>query len=44
VSTTLFPHKRGVAPIKLGTKIFKLDLMILGLENVDIILGTDRMT
>jgi hypothetical protein len=28
----------------LGTKIFKTDLIILGLENVDIILGTAWMT
>jgi hypothetical protein len=32
------------APIKMGTKIFKIDLIILGLENVDIILGTAWMT
>jgi hypothetical protein len=31
-------------PIKLGNKLFKIDLIILGLENVDIILGTDWMT
>jgi hypothetical protein len=31
-------------PIKMGTKIFKIDLIILGLENVDIILGTAWMT
>jgi hypothetical protein len=32
------------APIKLGTKLFKTELIILGLENVDIILGIDWMT
>lgn len=32
------------APIKMGTKIFKIDLFILGLENVYIILGTTWMT
>jgi hypothetical protein len=32
------------APIKMGTKLFKTDLIILGLENVDIILGTAWMT
>jgi hypothetical protein len=32
------------APIKMGTKVFKTDLTILGLENVDIILGTASMT
>jgi hypothetical protein len=32
------------APIKMGTKLFKIDLIILGLENVDLILGTARMT
>jgi hypothetical protein len=32
------------APIKLGTKLFKTDLIILGLENGDIILGTDWIT
>ncbi len=31
-------------PILLGRKIFKTTLLILGLENVDIILGTDWMT
>jgi hypothetical protein len=31
-------------PIKMGTKIFKTDLIILGIENVDIILGTAWMT
>jgi hypothetical protein len=33
-----------LAPISLGSKTFKTDLIILGLENVDIILGTDWMT
>jgi hypothetical protein len=32
------------AHIKMGTKIFKTDLIILGLENMDIILGTSWMT
>jgi hypothetical protein len=32
------------APIKMGAKIFKTDLIILGLQNVDIILGTAWMT
>jgi hypothetical protein len=32
------------ASIKMGTKIFKIDLIILGLENMDIILGTAWMT
>jgi hypothetical protein len=32
------------APIKLGTKLFKTDLIILGLENMDIILEIDWMT
>jgi hypothetical protein len=31
-------------PILLGRKIFKTTLLILGLENVDIILGTNWMT
>jgi hypothetical protein len=31
-------------PIQLGSKIFKTTLLILGLENIDIILGTDWMT
>jgi hypothetical protein len=31
-------------PIQLGSKIFKTTLLILGLESVDIILGTNWMT
>jgi hypothetical protein len=31
-------------PILLGRKIFKTTLMIVGLENIDIILGTNWMT
>jgi hypothetical protein len=31
-------------PIKLGSKIFKSTLLILGLENVDIIFGANWMT
>jgi hypothetical protein len=31
-------------PIKLGSKIFKTTLLILGLENIDIILGANWMT
>jgi hypothetical protein len=31
-------------PIQLGSKTFKTTLLILGLENIDIILGTDWMT
>jgi hypothetical protein len=31
-------------PIQLGSKIFKTTLLILGLENVDIILGANWMT
>jgi hypothetical protein len=33
-----------LAPIRLGSKTFKTDLIILGLGNVDIILGTEWMT
>ena len=32
------------APIKLGTKLFKTDIIILGLENMEIFLETDWMT
>lgn len=32
------------APLKLENKIFNTDLIILGLEGVDIILGIDWMT
>jgi hypothetical protein len=31
-------------PIQLGSKIVKTTLLILGMDNVDIILGTDWMT
>jgi hypothetical protein len=31
-------------PIQLGSKTFKTTLLILGLENIDIILGTNWMT
>jgi hypothetical protein len=31
-------------PNQLGSKIFKATLLILGLENIDIILGTNWMT
>jgi hypothetical protein len=31
-------------PIKLGSKIFKTDLILLALEGIDIILGVDWMT
>jgi hypothetical protein len=33
-----------LVPIKLGSKAFKTTLLILGLENVDIILGVDWLT